>query len=56
MTYIKKKSSVLELQKMDAENNQNINGAARNSTNSNFLCIGTPSMMSQFACGTNTGF
>ena len=56
MTYNKKKLNVLELQKMDAENNQNLNGTARNSTNSNFLCIGTPSQMSAFACGTNTGF
>jgi len=50
MSYNKKKSIVLELQKMSANNVQNINGAARNSTNSNFLCIGTPSQMSAFMC------
>lgn len=45
-----KKLNVLELQKMSADNMQNINGVARNSANSNFLCIGKPSQMSAFMC------
>ncbi|MFM9532014.1 SapB/AmfS family lantipeptide [Lysinibacillus sp. IITD104] len=49
MTYNKKKSNVLELKKMDV-NNKKLNGVMGYSTTSNFLCIGTPSMMSQFTC------
>jgi len=56
MTYNKKKSNVLELQKMDVKNNKSLNGVMSNSTTSNFLCIGTPSMMSQFACGNKPGW
>ncbi|MGE7949111.1 SapB/AmfS family lanthipeptide [Lysinibacillus sp. NPDC093688] len=50
MVNSKKKSNVLKLQKMNVENGHNLNGAARNSANSQFLCVGYPSQVSVFNC------